>query len=528
MPVIAESKTPLWTETEPEERFLVAGKIHNLRLAVRNIDGLEIPAGEVFSFWKQVGRASSIRGFVEGRELREGCIIPNIGGGLCQLSNALYDASLQAGIEIVERHAHTQIVAGSLAEKGRDATVFWNYIDLRFRSPKPFRIEAGLDHDDLTIRFRGDKATNGSLNQITRKTIHFNQPKSCATCEMNDCHRVVTKPSYADFGKTAFLVDEYWPEFDDWMGSTRRDNDTLFVPIDGNRFRRVNYAWTTSGFGNVNQSIVTTAIRSYWSRKLTAQGPARQQNLLATYDALVKSYAKRLKFDELHVVVQQNLLPFLWKDGHLGGRTFDVLMTALPMSELEITLDHAYSLHPESGTLGDFRAEKWLIDAENGALKHARKIVTPHSMIATLFGERAEFLPWKTPTPKLRSNPANLKPVIVFPASTVGRKGCYEMREAIHGLDIILLILGPNIEGADFWDGFKVQKGGDNWLDIADLVVLPAFVEHKPRRLLSAVAHGIPVFASTACGVGELDGVREFQAGDVESLRDLIIENFCL
>ena len=79
-----------------------------------------------------------MRGFVKGRELREGCIIPNVGGGLCQVSNALYDAALQAGHEIVERHAHTQVIAGSLAEQGRDATVFWNYVDLRFRSERPF------------------------------------------------------------------------------------------------------------------------------------------------------------------------------------------------------------------------------------------------------------------------------------------------------------------------------------------------------------------------------------------------------
>ena len=140
-PVIAESKTLLWTETGPEERFLVAGKIQNLRLAVSEIDGVEIPAGEVFSFWKNVGRTTRGRGFVPGRELREGCIIPNIGGGLCQLSNALYDAALKANFEIVERHAHTRVIAGSLAEQGRDATVFWNYVDLRFCSPQPFRIE---------------------------------------------------------------------------------------------------------------------------------------------------------------------------------------------------------------------------------------------------------------------------------------------------------------------------------------------------------------------------------------------------
>jgi len=38
-PIIAESKTPLWTESAPEEQFLLAGKVHNLRLAVKKLNG---------------------------------------------------------------------------------------------------------------------------------------------------------------------------------------------------------------------------------------------------------------------------------------------------------------------------------------------------------------------------------------------------------------------------------------------------------------------------------------------------------
>ncbi|MBC7930034.1 MAG: VanW family protein, partial [Rubrivivax sp.] len=135
--VVAESRTKLWAEGEGSESFMQAGKVHNLRLALRRLDGLEVPAGAVFSFWAHVGRASRGRGYGRGRELREGCVIPSVGGGLCQLSNALYDAALQAGFEIVERHSHTRIVPGSQAEAGRDATVFWNYVDLRWRSPHP-------------------------------------------------------------------------------------------------------------------------------------------------------------------------------------------------------------------------------------------------------------------------------------------------------------------------------------------------------------------------------------------------------
>ena len=74
---------------------------------------------------------------VEGRQISEGCLIPAIGGGICQLSNALYEVALGAKLTIVERHPHTRIVPGSASEWGKDATVFWNYLDLRFVSPVP-------------------------------------------------------------------------------------------------------------------------------------------------------------------------------------------------------------------------------------------------------------------------------------------------------------------------------------------------------------------------------------------------------
>ncbi|MFL6467199.1 MAG: VanW family protein, partial [Pyrinomonadaceae bacterium] len=507
--------------TEPAERFLVAGKINNLRIAVNSLNGIEIPAGEVFSFWKHVGRSSRFRGFVAGRELREGCIIPNVGGGLCQLSNALYDAALDADLEIVERHAHTQTIAGSLAEKDRDATVFWNYVDLRFRSHGPLRIDAQLDSSDLLVRFKGAQNGNGKLHKLSPFVGNFQHPRSCATCEM-DCHRVVAKPTTANFGRTAFLVDDVWPEFDIYIQNVRTKNDLFLLPLDGKRFKKSNYAWNTNGFDSVKQSLVPTAIRSYRSRKLAAQGAARQRNLLAMYEMLARSYAKRLKYDVLHVVVQQNLLPFLWRDGHLGGRTFDVLMSALPMNELQRTLDAAAKLHPESTTLGDFRAESWLVDTEAEALAHASKVITPHTHIAALFRERAELIDWQMPDGKPRTKSQNEKPVIVFPASTLGRKGCYELRDAIRGLDLRLLIIGPSIESASFWEGFNAERGGDDWLNYADLVVIPAYVEHRPRRLLAAAANGVPVLASENCGVSGVDGIEIIPAGDAEALRRAI------
>lgn len=530
LPVIAESTTPLWTETAPEEQFLQAGKIQNLRMAIKGLNGIEIPAGGTFSFWKQVGRASRLKGFVEGRELREGCIIPNIGGGLCQLSNALYDAALKADFDIIERYAHSQVVAGSLAEQGRDATVFWNYVDLRFRSNNAFRIEASLDGENLTIKFLGQKISAPQLFQIAKsKTLNtLNHPNSCASCGVDDCFRVV-KPSAKtkDFGRTAYLLDELMPEFDEYVAAQKTKKDALFIPLDGRRFKKGNYAWNTGGFDRVNQSYLVTAERAYRSRKLAAQGAARQLNLLSMAKKLADSYAAKLKYDALHLVIQQNLLPYLWMGGHLGGRTFDVLMTALPMNELQKQLDFAKSLHPDSKTLGDFRADAKLVAAETKALKAARKIITPHSAIAELFSDRAELLPWKVPTREPRANLNGAKPKIVFPASTVGRKGAYELREALRGLDVTLVTIGPSIEDADFWLGFDVEKRAANngWLDDVSMVVLPAFVEHKPRRLLEAAARKIPVIASDACGVSQVDGIAVVRAGSVSDLKVKISHN---
>ncbi len=258
MPILSSSITPLWTESEPEEQFLVAGKIENLRIAAKLLNGIEIPAGEIFSFWKNFGRVTRRRGFTVGREIREGCVIPNIGGGLCQISNALYATALAANCEIVERHAHSRVIAGSLAEKDLDATVFWNYVDLRFRSQNDMRIEVFLDAHDLIVRFRGEKIEAKTAFTKQRRILHESDPNSCATCGEGDCFRSIPPAETTSKRRTAYLVDEFTAEFDDHICSEKSRDDVLMLPIDGNRFRKANYAWQTDGFDRTKQSLATT------------------------------------------------------------------------------------------------------------------------------------------------------------------------------------------------------------------------------------------------------------------------------
>jgi hypothetical protein len=54
------------------------------------------------------------------------------------------------------------------------------------------------------------------------------------------------------------------------------------------------------------------------------------------------------------------------------------------------------------------------------------------------------------------------------------------------------------------------------------MVVLPAFVEHKPRRLLQAVSIQIPVIASKNCGVENVSGIETMTTDSADELRELI------
>jgi vancomycin resistance protein VanW len=150
--LLAHDEHRLYTLSDPRERLLEMGKVQNLRIAAAAIDGIVIEAGEIFSFWRAAGRATRAKGYVVGRELRQGCMIPTIGGGICQLTNALSRVAHQAGMEIVERHSHSVQPEGFFIDGTTDATVFWNYVDFRFRSPFAVRIGATLTETTLAVR----------------------------------------------------------------------------------------------------------------------------------------------------------------------------------------------------------------------------------------------------------------------------------------------------------------------------------------------------------------------------------------
>lgn len=190
LPIVAQWQSDLRRGdfASAREMELQDGKVQNLRVASAALNSVEVPAGEVWSFWRHLGRVTRAKGYAEGRELREGCLIPQIGGGLCQLSGAIYNAALEAGLDIVERHAHTHSGVGSLARIGRDATVFWNYVDLRLKARLPWRMEVIVTDTQLQVRIRcSEKLPRGLI--APAEPSPATPLNSCATCGVGKCFR---------------------------------------------------------------------------------------------------------------------------------------------------------------------------------------------------------------------------------------------------------------------------------------------------------------------------------------------------
>ena len=524
--VIAEKRVKLWREITAAEFPLTAGKVENLRRAARAFHGVVVPAGATLSFWRQLGRTTRAKGFTEGRELREGCLVPAIGGGLCQLSGLLYQAALEAGLEIVERHGHSRVLPGSAAELNLDATVFWNYVDLRFRGNSDWRLEVELTADELVVRIRATEAGKAVVSADAETPARRPAPSGdCLTCGMVSCfrHPAATAAHAPALGHSAFLLDARWPEFDTWCAGHSRDGDRWLLPLDGHRWNKHNYQWTPPPGVTVRHATWVTLKRSIRQRRLPAQGAGRQRQLLEGEAALARRYAETIDPACRHVVVSQNLLPHLWRIGALGGRSFDVLMERWPMDELQRRLDLAKAAHPESTTLGDFRADPELLSAEREALAAAGRLVTPHRAIARHFGERAWLLDWKMPEP-LELRPS-ARPSVFFPASRLGRKGAFELAAALRdGIGADLEYLGRADEGAaDPFAGIACSQTTASGLAAAHVLVLPAWVEHQPRLALLALASRIPVIATGDCGLPEHPLLVCLPSPDAGTLRSALL-----
>jgi vancomycin resistance protein YoaR len=105
----------------------------NIALAAKLVDGTVIDPGRTFSLNEAMGPRTVNRGFDYAPVIAaDGVLRQGVGGGICQYATTLFNAALFAGLPMVDRQPHALYI--SHYPIGRDATVAWGSVDLRFRN----------------------------------------------------------------------------------------------------------------------------------------------------------------------------------------------------------------------------------------------------------------------------------------------------------------------------------------------------------------------------------------------------------
>ncbi len=127
----------------------------NIALAARGVNNVLLWPGESFSFNDTVGPRTPERGYLPAPIFLLGAQVMDYGGGVCQVASTVYNAALNAGLRIDERHAHTRPV--HYVPEGHDATVAYPYLDLRFSNTRegPLIVKSGLSGGRLWVKIMG-------------------------------------------------------------------------------------------------------------------------------------------------------------------------------------------------------------------------------------------------------------------------------------------------------------------------------------------------------------------------------------
>ncbi|MBE3599628.1 MAG: VanW family protein [Limnochordaceae bacterium] len=105
----------------------------NIAIAAAALDGMVLKPGATFSFNEAVGPRITERGYRTAPVILDGQLVPDVGGGVCQVSSTLYNAALLAGLEARRRAPHS--IPVWYVPLARDATVAYGLIDLRLVNP---------------------------------------------------------------------------------------------------------------------------------------------------------------------------------------------------------------------------------------------------------------------------------------------------------------------------------------------------------------------------------------------------------
>lgn len=133
----------------------VASRSFNVARAASFCNGKILMPGETFSYLGTIGDPSQANGYKASTGYSNGQTVAMDGGGVCQVSSAIYYCAVYANLDIVHRANHAFTVG--YVPDGLDATVYYPSLDFKFRNDTdyPIKLVASVSGGKLTVQIYG-------------------------------------------------------------------------------------------------------------------------------------------------------------------------------------------------------------------------------------------------------------------------------------------------------------------------------------------------------------------------------------
>jgi len=156
-----------------------AARVNNLHLACEALNGYVVKAGETFSFNLALGPCTTNKGY-QTAPTYIGSTAATLGGGISQISSALYCGALKAGLQVTQRHSHAYAV--DYTPLGFDAAVTYGSQDLQFvnTTEDPIRIMVSTDGSNVTVQLLGTIAEDAPVytTELKNQTLAIYNPNT--------------------------------------------------------------------------------------------------------------------------------------------------------------------------------------------------------------------------------------------------------------------------------------------------------------------------------------------------------------
>ena len=174
----------------------------NIGRAAELIDGTVLEPGDVFSLNDVVGERTRENGFTEGFIISDGIFKEDLGGGVSQMATTTFNAMFFAGLKDIEHKPHSFYI--DRYPVGREATVAWGAVDLRFQNDTPYGVLVHATVTPATSSTQGVVTVSmwstkyWDISTTTSERYNYREPKT----------RTLTTPDcYPNTGYAGFDVD---------------------------------------------------------------------------------------------------------------------------------------------------------------------------------------------------------------------------------------------------------------------------------------------------------------------------------